>query len=125
MAWRKIELLASAARTATVSSAKQITPNIKRALIFIDVTAVSATPSVTPSITVNKPDPAATADDTAAVLTGAAITATGNTILQVGPGLYNVANLVAGACITDEWGVTMTHGDADSITYSVSAWIEE
>lgn len=125
MAWRKISLLASAARTATVSSAKQLTPNIKRALIFIDVTSITATPSVTPSINTYTPDPAATADDKAALLTGAAITATGNTILQIGPGLYNVANLVAGACIPTEWGVTMTHGDTDSITYSVSAWIEE
>ncbi len=125
MAWRKISLLASAARTATVSSAVQDTPNIKRALIFIDVTSVTATPSVVPTITCGKPDPAATADDAATLLTGAAITATGNTILQVGPGLYNVANLVAGACLPAQWGVTMTHGDTDSITYSVSAWVEE
>jgi hypothetical protein len=125
MAWRQIELLASAARTATPTVDMQYTPNIKRLLVFIDVTAVTATPSVTPAIVVDKPLPSATAADTAAVLTGAAITATGNTILQVGPGLYNVTNLVAGAIVPAKWSVTLTHGDSDSITYSVSAWVEE
>lgn len=125
MAWRQIQLLASAARTATPTIAIQNTPNIKRLMIFVDVTAIAATPSVTPAIVVEKPDPTSTASDTATLLTGAAITGTGNTILQVGPGLYNVANLVAGAMVPAKWGLTLTHGDADSITYSVSAWIEE
>lgn len=125
MSWRQIQLLPSAARTATPAAVMLDTPNVKRVLVFIDVTAITATPGVTPAIVAEIPLPSSTASDTAPVLTGAAITATGNTILQAGPGLYNVANLVAGAMVPAKWGVTFTHVDADSITYSASAWIEE
>lgn len=125
MAWRKISLLASAARTASATSAKQYTPNIERAIFFIDVTAAAATPSVTPSVRGHKPDPAATSDDTYAVLTGAAITATGNTVLQIGPGLTESANVIAADNMPPEWDFDMSAADADSLTYAVSAWIFE
>lgn len=125
MGWRKVELLPSAARTATVTTAKQYTPNIERLMVFIDATDSAATPSVVPAIRAHKPDPKATADDAVALLTGAAITGAGNTILQIGPGLTEAANLVAADLIPAEWDVILTHADADSITYAVSAWIYE
>lgn len=125
MAWRKIALLASAARTATVASAKQYTPNIKRAIIFIDVTSVTATPIVTFNVRAHKPDPAATADDAVSVLDSAVIGATGNTLLYIGPGIEAAANVAISRPLPAEWDVNASHGDADSITYSVSAWIEE
>jgi hypothetical protein len=55
------------------------------------------------------------------LLTSAAITAVSTTTLNIGPGLTAAANLVANAFLGDSVRVTLTHGDADSITYSVAA----
>lgn len=125
MAWRKISLLASAARTASAATPKQYTPNVERVILFVDATTIAATETVTPTIRGYTPDPAATADDTYNVLAGAAISAAGNTAMQVGPGLTEVANVVAADNMPPVWDVNLVHSSTGSHTYSVSAWIFE
>jgi hypothetical protein len=58
-----------------------------------------------------------------AVLTGAAITTAAPTTvtLRVGPYITAAANVAAQALLGRAWRVTMTAGDADSLTYSISA----
>lgn len=108
---------ASTARTAT-PTASVFTMRGRRGLhVVIDVTSITASPSVVPTIECFDP----LSSKWYAVLTGAAVTATGTTVLKVYPGIAASANAAASDIIPDEWRVVMTHGDSDSITYSVSA----
>lgn len=107
-------LLASAARTATVTGDPQ-TSLLHRGLhLIIDVTAVTLTPSVV--FTIQAQDPASGQWYT--VLASAAITATGTTVLKVYPGITAAANLAASDVLPHVWRLLATHADADSITYS-------
>ena len=114
---RSYEVLPSAARTATVSSPKFPGAQADTLTVAIDVTAIVATPSVV--FTIERYNPVA--DDWTAVLASAAVTAAGNTVMQVGPALTVVPNSQESESIPLTWRVTATHGDADSITYSVYA----
>lgn len=124
MAWRKVRLLASAARTAALTVSKQETPNIEKLIVFIDVTASAATPSVTFTIRGYKPNPDGV-DDTYDILASAAVTGVGNTVLKVSPGITAAANAAVADNMPGEWDINITVADADSLTYSVSAWIYE
>lgn len=112
-------IYASAARTATPTKVVQSNPGYRFLHLVIDVTAVSLTPSVV--FTIQGYDPVA--DKYYTILASAAITGTGTTILKVGPGLTAAANSVANDCLPTQWAVDAAHGDADSITYSVSAFL--
>ncbi len=110
---------ASAARTATPSGAAVVsmeTDGRRGMHVIIDVTAVTATPSVVP--TIDALDPISGKWYT--LLTGAAITATGTTVLKIYPGIAAQANAAASDVVPGTFRVVMTHGDADSITYSVA-----
>lgn len=109
---------ASAARTATPTPTTFTSTRAEKGGHFvIVVTAVTATPSVVPAIEAYDP----TSNTWYAVLTGAAITATGTTVLKIYPGIAVQANATAADILPQTWRVTMTHGDSDSITYSVAA----
>ena len=109
---------ASAARTATPTAVTISTRRAKALFVVINVTAATATPSVVP--TIDGYD--STSDTWFNLLTGAAITdANGDVRLRVGNGLPVTANVSANDYLPDRVRVVMTHGDADSITYSVSA----
>ena len=110
-------VLASAARTATPTKAVQSNPGARGLHLIIDVTAVTATPSVVFTIQ----GYSALGGDYYTVLASAAITATGTTVLRVYPGLTAAANTVANDVLPPAWAVDAVHGDADSITYSVAA----
>ena len=83
--------------------------------LVIDLTAISATPSVVP--TIDGKDPLS--GEFYNILTGAAITTTGTTVLRVHPEIPAAANLTAQDFLPETYRVVMTHGDADSITYTV------
>lgn len=85
--------------------------------MYINVTAVTDTPSVV--FTVEGKDPVSGVYTT--ILASAAVTGTGMTVLCVYPGCAAVANAMADAPLPRTWRVTATHGDVDSITYSVGA----
>lgn len=109
----------SVARTATPDVANTNTSKSAGIQYVIDVTAIAATPSVVP--TISGVDPVSGSIYT--LLTGAAITGTGTTVLQIHPSMVETANLKASALLPQLTRLTMTHADADSITYSVSAML--
>ncbi len=112
-----ITVLASAARTASVNSADLTNYNARGLHLVIDVTAVTATPSIT--VTIQGKD--ALSGQYYTVLASAAITAVGTTVLRVYPGLTAAANAVANDILPRTWRVSVTNADADSITYSIGA----
>lgn len=119
-------LLASAARTATPTIADQRDPNAEGVHIIINVTALTATPQVVPKI--QGKGPLGTYYD---ILVGSTITDVtvgtppATVVLKVGPGITPVPNGAAADYLPDTWRVVMTHGDTDSITYTVTAVLAE
>jgi hypothetical protein len=110
-------VFASAARTASADSADQINYYWRGAVITIDVTAITDTPSVVFTVQ----GKSTLGSDYYTILASAAVTATGQTVLRVYPGLTASANVVANDVLPYKWRVSAVHADADSITYSVSA----
>ena len=108
------QIFASAARTATESAT--IISSQSSGMFFINVSAVSATPSVV--FTISGVDPISSTTYT--ILQSAAITGTGLTVLRVCAHLAAAANTVAKDFLPQALKITATHGDADSITYSMS-----
>jgi hypothetical protein len=116
---KTVTLLASAARTATPSDAALTRNDADSCAVHvtINVSAVTATPIITPAI--QGQDPAS--GSWYSILVGTAITATGLTVLKVGPGITAVANGAAADYLPAAWRLVLTHTDADSATYSVGA----
>jgi hypothetical protein len=112
-----VTVYASAARTAT-PTAVTVACGAHRGLhLVIDVTSVTASPSVVP--TIDGYDPLSGIYYN--LLTGSAIVATGTTVLKIYPGIATVANGAASDVVPATIRVTLTHADADSATYSVAA----
>lgn len=111
-----INLLASAARTATETSPNQVS-SCKGCYVIINVTALTATPLVTPSI--QGVDPISGTLFT--IATGPVISTTGITVMRLYPGITASPNLAFNDLLPSTWNVKMTHADADSITYSVAS----
>lgn len=109
-----VEIFASAARTATPTDAN-VTIGSACGFFVINVTAITATPSVT--FAVNGVDPASGAEFN--IITSAAITSTGTTVLRVFPGATASANVTVNDLLPEGINVSATHADSDSITYSV------
>lgn len=116
-ATQSVSVLPSAARTATPDTEELELRGARGLHLVIDVTAVTLTPSVT--VTISGVD--RLSGKVYTLLASAAITAVGTTVLKVGPGLTAAANLVANDVLPPIVRITCTHGDADSITYSVAA----
>ena len=106
---------ASAARTATVSSSDITNLGGKGVIVILDVTASADTPSIT--LKIEGKDPVSGKYYT--ILESAAVTATSTNIYRVHPSLTAASNLIAKDAIPKTFRITMTHADADSITYSV------
>jgi hypothetical protein len=107
-------LLSSEARTATnsVDFENRYGSGIH---VILDVTAVAATPSVV--VTINALDNASGKYYT--LLTSAAVTGTGTYVYKVFPAATAVANQVVNDIAPRNIRITLTHADADSITYSL------
>ncbi len=114
---RNVALLASAARTATLNTADQQNDEMRGVHVIIDVSALSATPSVTPTIQGKDP----TSGKYYSLLVGLPITATGTTVLKVHPSILPKHNAAAQDLLPAKWRVRLVHADSDSITYSVGA----
>lgn len=105
----------SVARIATPAAVQVTDDLVKGIQVIIDVTAITDTPSVVPTIDGFDPLSASWYN----ILTGAAIVATGTTVLRVHPEIVAAANLTAQDFLPERYRVVMTHADADSITYTV------
>lgn len=124
MPTRAAVLLASAARTTTVTSEQISSGGAGHLTLCIDVTALAATPAVTPAVQVQEISGGAWK----AIWTAAAaitdVTGTGTYLYAIGVGLLasvpggytDVENVV----LPPVFRIVLTHGDADSITYSAS-----
>lgn len=109
-------ILPSAARTATVVSPVLSAEQVLSSIFIVNITATSATPSVILSIEGKDPLSGSFYN----IIDSAAITITGTATIQVGHNIIAAANLAANEMLPAEFRVTATHGDADSITYSLS-----
>lgn len=110
-------VFASAARTATPTAVVVNAGRAKELRLVIDCTAITATPSVV--FTVDGID--STSGKFFNIITSAAITAAGTTVLTVALGVTPAANVAVSAPLPQTFRVVATHADADSITYSVTA----
>lgn len=104
----------SAARTATTSATVHV--ESASGLFFIDVTALTAGASLVFTIAGVSPTNSAT---TYTILTSAAITATGLTVLRVHPQLAAAANTIAKDVLPSALKVTCTAADSKSVTYEM------
>lgn len=107
----------SAARTATPAAFTLDIHRVRNLLVLIDVTAIGVAPSVVP--TIDGVDVAT--GKLFPILAGAALTAIATRVLKVGPGITVAANLSVADIVPERIRITMTHGNADSITYAVTA----
>jgi hypothetical protein len=95
-----------------------VPPSAVGLALRIDVSAIAATPSVV--FTIQGWD--AAANEWFDILASAAVTATGTTMLRVDPRMAAAANLTAQSGLFPVMRLAPVHGDADSITYSVTAF---
>lgn len=110
------EILPSAARTTDPDTQEfEVGGGWSGIYVVIDATAVTATPSIT--VTVAGVD--RISGETFDILASAAISTVSTTTLQIGPGVTAVANETEDSYLPPIFRVTVTHADADSITYSV------
>ena len=110
-------IYASAARTATPAAIISALPrNTKAVRLVFDVTAVTSTPSTT--ITVDVVD--SLSGKAVNLLTSAAIATVTTTVFEIGLGVTAATNLAANKMLGDSIRITMTHGNANSMTASLS-----
>jgi hypothetical protein len=112
-------IYASAARTATPTAVEFSTYRARGLRIVFDVTAVTATPLLT--LTIDGKDNLS--GKYFNLLTSAVIGTAVTTVFAIAPGITVAANLSAAAHLPDTCRLTVSHGDADSATYTVSAHI--
>jgi len=106
-------IFAGVSRTATESAT--IACESGQGLFFIDCTALTATGSIV--FTIAGVSPSGTAYT---ILTSAAITATGMTVLRVSPQLTAAANTIAKDMLPAALKITATHANGVAVTYSMS-----
>lgn len=112
-------LLASAARTATANTATLFNHESLGVLLYLDVTAAAATPSVVPTVQFS-PDGGTTWVNYAAFTAVTGIAATSyllypGILASADGALSESVNLPLPRC----WRVSMVAADADSLTYSL------
>jgi len=113
-------ILASAARTATVTVEFKTPPWAIAVYFVLDVTLDAASASITPNFDAHD----RISDKTFTLLDGAAVAAVGTTVYKIGPGLTAAANTVANEYLPEWLSFTMAVADADAITYSLAAlWV--
>ena len=105
----------SAARTAETMGPATNVGGFDGAHIVIDVTARAGASAITAHVEAHD----AASGKWYALLSSAAINATGTTVLRLHPQLTAVANSIAKDGLPQNTRVRVAHGNADSITYSV------
>jgi hypothetical protein len=124
---RHKEILPLAARTATAAGTSSVHNNRyhRGVLLVVRVTAGASSPSVVPAIQGYDPTSGVYFDlhgDMAAITSTSAATYT----YLLYPGASETEGsggivLASSGCLPPQWRVIMTHGNSDSLTYSVSA----
>lgn len=104
----------SGARTATFTSLDQTNDRNRGLHIVLNVTAVTATGSITLSI-----DGKSASGVYYPLLAGVAVTAAGTIVYRIYPGLVAAANLTANDVLPRTWRVVVTPANGVAVTYSV------
>lgn len=107
--------LSNAVRTATTNSPDITNSHGKGAIVVLDVTASSGSPSITFKIQGKDAASGKYYD----ILTSTAVTSVSTTVLKVYPGLTAAANSIANDILPHTWRVVVEHSNADSIDYGV------
>lgn len=116
---RSVSLLPSAARTATPNTFYiQGTGRSTALAVVLAVSAVVTAPSVV--VTVFGVD---LSGNTWPILTSVAVLTTGTTVLKVSPGITPATNVAVADILPPTVGITVTHANGNSITYSLSAHV--
>ena len=113
---RGVTLLASAARTTATTSSDQVNLGWKGVHVYINVSAIVASPGLT--ITIQGKDELTGAYYT--LLTGTQIVTATSQVLKVYPGITAAANASASDVLPKYWRVSVAVADADEATYSIS-----
>jgi len=117
-----VALLTSAARTTTTASADQIATVARGAVVVLDLTAFTTAASLILKIRRKNDDASYTDIATAA----AALTAVGKQVVVLDPlagaEIAGFDKCVSGALPRD-WGIQVVHGNGNSHTYAVSAYL--
>jgi hypothetical protein len=114
---KTVTVYASAARTATPTAVTAASGRYNYLRVVLDMTALAATPGLT--LTVDGLDPVS--GKYFNLLTGASVTTVSTNVYEIGPGLTAAANAVTLKPLPDTVRFTVTHVDADSATYTLSA----
>lgn len=117
MSSREVTVYPSAARTATPTPTTVGCGYARGVQVVVDLTAFTTAASLTVTIDVQD----VTSGKWINVLTSAVLSAVATTVLRVYPGLTAAANLTVSDVLTENMRITVTHGNANSTTYSVSA----
>ena len=113
---RNVTVLPTAARTAAQTSpAVGMERSENSAHVIIDVTAITHTPVLTPTIQGFDPTSSKWYD----ILVATPISTVGTTVLKVGPGLGAIVGATAADILPQQWRVSIAVADTDSATYSV------
>lgn len=112
---RVVSAYPSQARTATPTAAALLSRGALGLTVVVVTTASTGAPSVV--VTIDGFNPGAGTWST--ILTSAAITGNGTRRLVVYPTVTEAANLAVATVIPETVRVVLTHGNTDSITYSV------
>jgi hypothetical protein len=113
----QIEILASGARTIETATADQTNTMYKGVVVSLNVTLDDAGAA---GLTINVQGK--TADGAYYnILTSAAVAAVGTTVYSVYAGMTELANLRSGHPLPVTWRVLVEVGDANAMTYSLSA----
>lgn len=113
-----VEIFSEAARTTSPTDQSVSLPSGATALtLLVDVTSLTATPTITVSIKGAVPG----TGTEYTILESSGISAVGVTQLEIGPGLVESANHATSALLPQELIISVTHSDADEITYTVWA----
>lgn len=112
-----MSVLASAARTASVNSSDFRNRHHRGVRVHINATDSAATPSVV--FTVQGKD--SITGEYYTLLASAAVTGASDTYLLVYPGATAASNVAVNLALPPYWRVIATAGDADSLTYEVTA----
>lgn len=111
-----VDVVADSPGYSLIVAGSKVTGQILNFHLIIDVTAVTATPSVQLAIQALDPVSGKYYD----LLTGvAAITGVGTTVFRVGKDIISAAALASEDFVPESLRFSFTHADADSITYSV------
>lgn len=111
------QLYASAARTATPTAIEVNTRRFRSLVLVLDATVHATSAAVT--VTVARKDN--TSGKYVDILTSASITAVSTNTIRVGLGLPVTANVSANEPLPNVIRITVTHGNANPVTYTVSA----